>query len=284
MNVRIHGNYWSGNFGAHDNVIILMFRCKSPDDADWRDWVHVPIEDILLGEDNTYAVETTYTVPDYMKKWAFEARIADMLETVDSAQRSVKAFPVFDWGEDDFNFNVPVKFSYEGGTTSTALVGMATALSNVYNFTVTSTNGTGWTVTAKTAALIGGQLRFSFNATRSTALAAGNNANEDIGSFTIKHKGKLSQAGNTSFISGATGPVCSFVTTNLALGDEDLTFTVQLAANSHQFTQLGGFVILPVALNLEAFATTLGEEDIPDEASIATLSLDPEPSEDITIV
>ena len=45
---------------------------------------------------------------DYQTTYTFQARIVDSIETVTTNEISVKAAPVFDWGQDDFNFNVPV--------------------------------------------------------------------------------------------------------------------------------------------------------------------------------
>ena len=136
MTIRVSGRFWQGNFGVADNTIAIQFRCKSSDKTDedggiieeWLDWVSIPIENIQLSEweekkitsietgevtyyyvnEFTYEANAEYTVPDYLDKWTFEARIVDQVRTAVSAQSSVKAFPVFDWSEFDFNFNVPV--------------------------------------------------------------------------------------------------------------------------------------------------------------------------------
>jgi hypothetical protein len=42
----------------------------------------------------------------------FQAYAVDKLATVESVERNVKATPVFDWGESDFKFNVPVFDKY----------------------------------------------------------------------------------------------------------------------------------------------------------------------------
>lgn len=138
MTVKVGGRYWNDGFGAQDNTITLQFRCKpltdetdedgNPVYGDWTDWVSIPIEEIDFSEEvlnevmdsetgkviyyytneYTYDAEVEYTVPDYTRQWTFEARIIDKLNTYKSNQASVKAIPIFDWSDEDFNFNTSV--------------------------------------------------------------------------------------------------------------------------------------------------------------------------------
>ena len=48
---------------------------------------------------------------DYTKAFAFEVVVSDKIATVTKAVTLPKGIPVFDWGENDFNFNVPVKIA-----------------------------------------------------------------------------------------------------------------------------------------------------------------------------
>jgi hypothetical protein len=43
-----------------------------------------------------------------METYTFQAKAVDRLEEILSAEKVVSTIPVFDWGHDDFNFNVPV--------------------------------------------------------------------------------------------------------------------------------------------------------------------------------
>ena len=138
MTVKVTGRYWNDSFGAQDNSITVEFRCKpltdeidesgNPIYGDWTEWVSIPVENISFSEDeaheiknietgevtyyytnkHAYEAEAEYTVPDYTLQWTFEARIIDKVATYLSKQASVKAIPIFDWSEEDFNFNTSV--------------------------------------------------------------------------------------------------------------------------------------------------------------------------------
>lgn len=70
----------------------------------WGAWVAA--DATLSG--NGYSAEVAITGLDYQQAYTFQARAVDKLATVNTATKTVKATPVFDWGEDEFNFNVPV--------------------------------------------------------------------------------------------------------------------------------------------------------------------------------
>ena len=63
---------------------------------------------------NTYTATADLTGLDYQSHYTFEARAADEIYNgtteplVVSQERRVKTTPVFDWGENEFSFHVPV--------------------------------------------------------------------------------------------------------------------------------------------------------------------------------
>ena len=103
----ISGNYYCGSFGKVNNRMSLYYRHTSDSD-EYSDWIEISEDDVDISSDNTYSIELSIRVPDYQKQYTFQARIEDCLTSVDSVERVVKATPIFDWGENDFNFNVPV--------------------------------------------------------------------------------------------------------------------------------------------------------------------------------
>lgn len=105
MVLKISGNYFNGSFGAATNVLIVNYRSKQ-NDGEYGGWNAVEVA--LNG--NTYTASIPITGLDYQSKYTFQARAADKLITIDSAEKSVKTTPVFDWGSEDFRFNVPVFF------------------------------------------------------------------------------------------------------------------------------------------------------------------------------
>ena len=101
--INVSGNCFSGNFGNLNNTLKLEFRYKE-DDGSWTAWT-------TLGTPEVSGKKYTFSTPlylDYKKKYSFQARITDKLDTATSEIVTIKTAPVFDWSATDFNFNVPV--------------------------------------------------------------------------------------------------------------------------------------------------------------------------------
>ena len=110
--IKISGNFFNGELKAGTkNTLTTQYRYKEAG-GDYGSWVSV--SHTISG--NSYTV--TYTVPtslDYQKSYTFQTRAQDGFYSaynkyVVSNEIVVKALPVFDWGENDFKFNVPVNF------------------------------------------------------------------------------------------------------------------------------------------------------------------------------
>lgn len=101
----VSGNCFSGSFGAVDNSVKVYYRYKANRD-EYGDWIEA--ENVALNIDNTYVVEVSLSGLDYQNKYTFQAKSSDALMEIASVEKVVKTIPVFDWGENDFNFNVPV--------------------------------------------------------------------------------------------------------------------------------------------------------------------------------
>jgi hypothetical protein len=102
--MSISGNCFNGSFGAVANTLQVQYRQSTDGGSTWGAWVDAAAT--LSG--NGYSAEVAITGLDYQQAYTFQARAVDKLATVNTATKTVKATPVFDWGEDDFNFNVPV--------------------------------------------------------------------------------------------------------------------------------------------------------------------------------
>ena len=107
VTVFVSGNYFNGSFGATENALSVQLRYKRKGTS-WQDteeeWQS--IEPTLAG--NGYTAQVELTGLDYQKAYTFQARAIDKLNTVQSATYTARATPVFDWGENDFQFHVPV--------------------------------------------------------------------------------------------------------------------------------------------------------------------------------
>lgn len=109
MTFTVSGNCFSGSFGSVNNSVKIYYRYKANNDEYGDDWAEV--SNVVMNDDNTYIVEVSLNGLNYQNKYTFQAMAVDSLMEVYSVERVVKTTPVFDWGEHDFNFNVPVHLS-----------------------------------------------------------------------------------------------------------------------------------------------------------------------------
>lgn len=109
ITIILNGSYYNGSFGAVDNTLTLEVRHTDGDSNAFGDWK--VITDTPTFNGNTYKLETTLTGFDYSKVYIFQCRAIDKLNEVRSSSYTISMKPVFDWGETDFNFNVPIKMN-----------------------------------------------------------------------------------------------------------------------------------------------------------------------------
>jgi hypothetical protein len=103
MAVMVTGNYFNGSFGAKSNSLSVYYRYKTVGGS-YSSWTAMTV----TKSGNTYSATVNITGLDYKTAYVFQAYAKDELATFYSAEKTVKATPVFDWGESDFKFNVPV--------------------------------------------------------------------------------------------------------------------------------------------------------------------------------
>ena len=108
IKVGIGGDIWSNNFGAVRNTLRISYRVKEGN-GEFGEWQSID----YLNDDATYEVTVTLNNLDYTKTYTFEAMAEDKLMTVVSRQLPVRAIPVYDWGRDDFNVNVPFNMNHK---------------------------------------------------------------------------------------------------------------------------------------------------------------------------
>ena len=112
VDLTISGNYFNGSFGLTDNTLKLEVR-HTQNDGTMGDWVDLTDGLIPTFNGNTYELDIEISGFDYSQSYTFQCRATDKLNYVESAQYVVKVLPVFDWDNDDFNFNVPVNMNGE---------------------------------------------------------------------------------------------------------------------------------------------------------------------------
>lgn len=103
MTVKAYGNCFVGSFGKTSNSVKAYYRYK-PSGGEFGEWSEMTV---TLGE-NAFDAAAVLSGLDYQTSYVFQAYAEDALEKVESTEKTVKAMPVFCWGENHFTFNTPV--------------------------------------------------------------------------------------------------------------------------------------------------------------------------------
>lgn len=104
LNFTISGNSFNQSFGAKSNA--LSFRIGYSENGGTLTWNTFSATPSRSG--STYTLTHTLTGFDYTKEYDCIFEVSDELSSAQSIQRKVGSVSIFDWGKDDFNFNVPV--------------------------------------------------------------------------------------------------------------------------------------------------------------------------------
>ncbi|MBR2492510.1 MAG: hypothetical protein IKB64_03455, partial [Paludibacteraceae bacterium] len=110
LTVTASGKYFSGNFGQADNKLTIDYEVHQVNDVD-GDWQTLGFVTPSVDSNNNYTYSFTITGLDYQKRYAVSIKANDELMTTDVVSKTIASTPVFDWGENDFNFNVPVNMT-----------------------------------------------------------------------------------------------------------------------------------------------------------------------------
>jgi hypothetical protein len=100
--LTIKGNYFSGSFGKTSNSLSINYTLNG---------TTVSLSPTI--SDNTYTASADLTGLDYQTQYNISVSVADKLSTVNTSVTVKKGIPVFDWGENDFAFHVPVRLLAE---------------------------------------------------------------------------------------------------------------------------------------------------------------------------
>lgn len=102
----VSGNYFKGSFGKVSNTLELSYSLEYEGGGTSLSPLTIPDSAYSSG---TYSL--TYTIPtklDYKGSYTIRVYAKDKIHDIQSSSKTLKAVPVFDWSENDFNFNVPV--------------------------------------------------------------------------------------------------------------------------------------------------------------------------------
>lgn len=252
MPITISGKYFNGSFGSANNTLLVQYRIKE-NSGSWGSWTVAT----ATKSTNSYTVTINKTGLNYLNSYTIQAMATDKLNTYMTGEIKVKTTPVFDWGENDFNFNVPVEIdtitNNNKSVSVSSLIGAVNALTNNYSLSTSVTNATNWSGASCSALIAGGTFRLYLDgATRASAIS-GNITNEKVCSVTINHGGKIKNFYGVSFVSGGGGAVTSMYTTNTSISSTHLSFDIYIAATATSSTETSGFFVAPITLNLDKF-------------------------------
>ena len=110
----VSGSYFNKSFGAEDNSLNIQYKVKNSSGTVVRDDLVGFDNSQFPEEGNTYDYDISIDELDYQETYTVEIEAWDRINTVSAVSKQLKSIPVFDWGENDFNFNVDVKIK---GTT-----------------------------------------------------------------------------------------------------------------------------------------------------------------------
>ena len=98
--LKVSGNYWPGNFGAAENTLTLTYSIDHGAAQEIS-------PEILEG---TYAAELVISGLSYDAQHTVTVTAKDRVDQVGASLQVKKGIPLFDWGEKDFRFHIPVAF------------------------------------------------------------------------------------------------------------------------------------------------------------------------------
>lgn len=106
LSFTTQGSYYNGSFVNNANTLTVEYRYKE------LGGTYTPWNSVTATKNgNTYNYSGSITGLDYKKTYTFQTRATDKVGTVSATETDVNAIPIFDWGENDFHFHVPVIFS-----------------------------------------------------------------------------------------------------------------------------------------------------------------------------
>lgn len=259
--INIEGQYYPGSFGAHDNSLTLLVRYKRANYVDYPEgWLTVDPEKIEIDvEGQRYTATYSLDGLDFLQSYKFQVRAYDMLMTLESKEEVVSTIPVFDWGANDFNFNVPILWTRRDGPNaytynlSEFFMQMRALVSEEFPLEVTVTPGENYSKFEFAASLIGNNLHCYYSATRLANTGTGDIANEIVGNLKVLHGGKIKLLKHMSVTNGNVGAPTIFQTQNIVDDGNEVSFDFALCSTAAASKSFSGYFTMPVVVNLKNY-------------------------------
>lgn len=139
VGVTISGKYFNGQFGAKGVNNTLRVQCTVvPFRGETETYTYENVEPVMNGNNYTHS----FIIPElsYTNSYTFTVTVTDKLMSATSDSTVVSPDPIFDWGREDFNFNVPVNVNGEITAQSIKINGYS-----VPSIIEQGTTASGWT-------------------------------------------------------------------------------------------------------------------------------------------
>lgn len=101
--IQFKGDYFAGSFGAVSNTLSVQYYIEYPDGS-----ISSVCTIASTISNNTYSAYIELSGFDYTKVYGVHVTVRDKLREVYKYAVIKQGIPVFDWGRNDFQFNVPV--------------------------------------------------------------------------------------------------------------------------------------------------------------------------------
>lgn len=244
LNFTISGKAFTGSFGAVNNTLTVEYRYKE-DGGSYGAWTAATAQT----SGNTYSANVSLSGLNYQSNYTFQGRVIDKISNKTSAEKKVKTSPLFDWGETDFNFNVPVTITE--GNTQYNFSSIGKALMTNISLPCTVTAGENYSSASGSCYLIGNVIRVYFTATRNSKISAGNNENEVICNFSVDTGGKVLGCYTVYGICGNNNSC--FYLSSASVSGNTLSFGITLSSVGLESSTFMSYFAAPVRIDLSKF-------------------------------
>ena len=111
LTVVASGEAFVGSFGSKSNTRTIYYRYKKSTDENYTSWMQLSSSEVVW-DGNKFTATKKISGLDYTKSYNVHVSITDSLHTGDdrviARKTGLSTIPIFDWGSEDFRFNVPV--------------------------------------------------------------------------------------------------------------------------------------------------------------------------------
>lgn len=128
VDLSVFGNFFAGRFGQSSssevNSLTVSYRARTLN-GEWGE--SKTLATYLYTDDSAYSFAATVGDIDYRYTYEIEVTATDMVKAVSYVVTIPRGIPVYDWGNGDFRFHVPLTFDDEVKAQTRENLGVPTA-------------------------------------------------------------------------------------------------------------------------------------------------------------